>query len=88
VSGVEIKGRVFIAGMNRAASNPEHLKTHLYDGTFTEPGMPLCQYGYDANGDYSIWRNNVSEAGICTLCRRRAEMGGSGVPFKPRKRKS
>lgn len=58
---------------------------HLYEGTFAEPGDPMCARGWNRdNGQtYSIWRNNIGERGICQICLRRAKKGLKGVPPKP-----
>lgn len=62
--------------------NGENMVTHLYDGNFENPGFPMCSRGwqrkwYDSNGkvedyEYSIFRNLISNAGICKNCLRRA----------------
>ena len=59
--------------------------THLYKGSFSEPGFPMCNRGwqrkqYDKNGkiddyEYSIFRNNISNKGICKICLKRANSG-------------
>ena len=66
------KGREYIYGVDRS-ENAEIRKTHLYDGNFSEPGLPLCKYGWNRPnfGSYSIWRNRISERGICKICKKR-----------------
>lgn len=69
----------FVSGMGRL-EHQEFQKTHLYKGTFDQPGMPMCMKGYnDGTGKgYSIFRNIVSAGGICKVCIRRAEEGLRG----------
>ena len=57
-------------------------KTHLYKGDFADPGLPMCKRGWNRDGgeSYSIWRNNIGEAGICAVCLKRAKLGLNGVP--------
>ena len=70
----------YITGQLRDNS-PKALRkvTHLYEGTFGDPGLPMCKRGWNRGDSYSIWRNNVSPAGICKVCLRRAQKGLSGV---------
>lgn len=78
MSGVHINGRHWISGMCRQGRG--HLKkTHLFDGTFSDPGLPMCRWAWNKYGEYSIWRNNVSDKGICEICFRRAKKGLKGV---------
>lgn len=78
----------YIPGMGR---NPgeEKLVTHLYKGHLGDPGLPMCVRGWNrSDGErYSIWRNNVSEAGLCKVCLRRAIAGKGGVESRHRKTK-
>ena len=93
---MEINGKNYITGVFRG-DNGDKMVTHLYQGTFDKPGNPMCSRGwqrvwYDKNGkvedyEYSIFRNNVSELGICKICLRRAEKGLDPIA-KPRDRKS
>lgn len=63
----------------------ENMVTHLYKGDMANPGFPMCSRGwqrkwYDKDGnledyEYSIFRNNVSNAGLCQVCLRRAYAG-------------
>jgi hypothetical protein len=65
-------------------------ETHLYKGTFSAPGLPMCQRGWNRHfgTSYSIWRNNISESGICPVCLDRAQRGLGGVDCHyPRKLK-
>lgn len=76
-----IKGVNYVTGVFRGEGG-ENQVTHLYRGTFEEPGYPMCSRGwhrryYDDNGnlidwEYSIFRNNRSKAGLCKVCERRA----------------
>lgn len=78
---VNINGKDYITGVFRG-DNGENMVTHLYDGNFENPGFPMCSRGwqrkwYDSNGkvedyEYSIFRNLISNAGICKNCLRRA----------------
>lgn len=81
---MEINGQTYISGVFRGDGG-ERMVTHLYKGTFGAPGFPMCSRGwqrkyYDESGklvdwEYSIFRNNWSEAGICKVCERRARLG-------------
>ena len=76
------EGREYITGMNRTYHNEaDACATHLYDGDFSDPGLPLCKWGWnrDEGQSYSIWRGNVSKRGICKICKRRADKGLDGV---------
>lgn len=72
----------YIPGQDRNNS-PQALRkvAHLYKGTFNNPGLPMCKIGWnrDEGTSYSIWRNNISPAGICKVCLRRALKGLDGV---------
>lgn len=69
-----------ITGMDRCTRG-DRLVTHLYDGTFTNPGLPMCKRGWNRGADgYSIFRNNISRRGVCKVCERRAREGRKGVP--------
>ena len=79
-----IKNKEYITGVFRG-DNGENMVTHLYRGDFSNPGFPMCSRGwqrkwYDEKGnledyEYSIFRNNISNAGICSVCLKRAEKG-------------
>lgn len=81
---MEINGIDYVTGVFRG-DNGENMVTHLYKGTFAEPGFPMCSRGwqrkwYDESGkiedyEYSIFRNNVSNVGICMNCIKRAQKG-------------
>lgn len=91
-----IKGKEYISGVFRG-DNGNNLVTHLYSGTFDEPQYPMCSRGwqrkyYDDNGkledwEFSIFRNNWTEKGVCKICERRAELGLSPFekPYKTKK---
>jgi hypothetical protein len=54
---------------------------HLYKGTFSNVGQPMCKRGYEVEGDISIWRGNVGPKGICSVCLRRARAGLDPAPW-------
>lgn len=94
---MNIKGYEYITGVFRGEGGQDKV-THLYAGTFANPGNPMCSRGwqrrwYDESGklidwEYSIFRNNISRKGICQVCLRRAMNGMSPIE-KPRvKRKT
>jgi len=76
-----INGLNYITGVFRG-DNGENKVTHLYQGDMTDSGFPMCSRGwqrkyYDESGnledwEYSIFRNNISKAGICKVCLKRA----------------
>lgn len=76
----------FITGQDR---NEDNAVAHLYSGTFADPGDPFCVRGWNrSDGEgYSIFRNNVGNAGICKVCARRVKEGRPPVPSRPRKTK-
>lgn len=78
----------YIVGMGR---NPgeEKLVSHLYKGNYWNPGLPMCLRGWNRSDGYrySIFRGNVSDAGICKVCLRRAHKGLDGVESRQRKTK-
>lgn len=86
----------YITGMFRG-DNGINMVTHLYLGTFSDPGYPMCSRGwqrkwYDKDGniedyEYSIFRNNVSNAGICQVCMKRAMKGLPPIEKPNSKRK-
>jgi hypothetical protein len=90
-----INGKEYVTGVFRGDGG-SNMVTHLYEGTFSEPGNPMCSRGwqrkwYDENGkledwEYSIFRNNISSAGICQVCMKRAIKGLSSIS-KPKSRK-
>ena len=81
---MNIKDVDYVTGQFRG-DNGENMVTHLYKGDMSNPGFPMCSRGwqrkwYDKDGnledyEYSIFRNNVSNAGICQVCLRRAYSG-------------
>lgn len=68
----------YIPGADRAVSSTR--KTHLYKGTFDNPGLPMCKNGWnrDNGRSYSIWRNNIGPNFLCWTCVNRARAGKSG----------
>lgn len=68
-----------IMGLGR--DHPYPRVAHLYKGTFSDPGLPMCRYGWNRDGgaSYSIWRGNAGRNGICKVCMRRARAGLDGV---------
>ena len=70
----------YIPGMDRS-DRGNYKVTHLYKGTFSDPGLPMCINGWNRckHTDYSIWRNNISDKGICKVCLSRAQQGLDGV---------
>lgn len=71
----------YIAGMDRCGRRD--IVTHLYKGTFSNPGLPMCSRGWNRDGQaYSIFRGNISDAGLCKICLRRALENRPGVRAK------
>lgn len=68
----------YIPGADRASNST--LKTHLYKGTFDNPGLPMCKNGWnrDSGRAYSIWRNNIGPNFLCWTCVKRARAGKGG----------
>lgn len=65
-------------------------ETHLYKGSYANPGLPMCVRGWnrDWGTSYSIFRGCVGKLGVCQVCERRAEKGLPGIDSKyPRKLK-
>ncbi len=64
------------------------LVSHLYKGTFNDPGLPMCVRGWNrSDGErYSIWRGS-SGVGTCQICLRRALKGLNGIESRTRKTK-
>lgn len=62
----------YILGLERTPGAENRFMSHIYQGTFSEPGDPLCPKGWNRdNGEsYSIWRNNLGR-GICGNCMRK-----------------
>jgi hypothetical protein len=93
---MNINCKEYITGVFRG-DNGENMVTHLYDGDFSNPGYPMCSRGwnrkwYDKDGkiedyEYSIFRNNISNVGICKVCLKRAEKGLQSIK-KPKNKKS
>lgn len=69
----------YIAGLGRDYPHPNI--SHLYKGDFADPGLPMCLRGWNRynHTEYSIWRGNIGEGGICKVCLRRALQGKEGV---------
>lgn len=70
----------YITGLGRDVPHPK--LAHLYKGSFEDPGLPMCYYGWNRGDRYSIWRNNIGERGICKICLKRANKGLDGVECK------
>ena len=75
----------YIIGQDR---NEPNAVAHLYKGTFSNPGMPMCVLGGKRVGGegYSVFRN-VQTGPQCMVCLRRATEGRDPVPARPRKTK-
>jgi hypothetical protein len=78
-AAVPAEQREYITGLGRDYPHPK--LAHLYEGPFSDPGLPMCARGWnrDDGTSYSIWRNNVGVNGICKICQRRADKGLAGV---------
>ncbi len=60
----------------------EKMVAHLYKGDFGTPGFPMCGRGWQrkyfnekeelVDWEYSIFRNNIPDVGLCSVCLRRA----------------
>lgn len=71
----------YIEGMFRG-DNGSEIVSHLYYGTFSDPGFPMCSNGWNrkyfnkkgelVDWEYSIFRGNSSPKGCCQICQRRA----------------
>jgi len=63
----EIPG--YIIGLERTPGAENRFMSHIYEGSFDDPGDPLCPKGWnrDNGKGYSIWRNNLGR-GICRNC--------------------
>lgn len=75
-----INGREWLTGVCRQGRGFKK-KTHLFDGDFSDPGLPMCAKAWNKYGEYSIWRNNVSDVGYCKTCVKRATAGLKGMSF-------
>ena len=70
----------YISGMFRG-ENGGRIVSHLYKGDFSKPGFPMCANGWNrkyfnekgelVDWEYSIFRGNISDAGLCKVCWRR-----------------
>ena len=71
----------YISGQSRDHKHDNRV-THLYKGTFGDPGWPMCKRGWNRdNGTaYSIWRNNIGPVGLCSICVRRAIENKEPIP--------
>lgn len=76
----------YISGQDR---NDENVVAHLYKGDFNDVGLPMCVRGWNRSdgSEYSIFRNNVGNAGICKVCMKRTLAGKEGVESRTRKTK-
>jgi hypothetical protein len=68
----------YILGLVREPKARDRFVSHLYKGTFADPGLPMCKLGWNRGDSYSILRNNIGK-GICKVCLRRAQQGKDGV---------
>lgn len=94
---MNINGKEYITGVFRG-DNGENMVTHLYDGDFSNPGYPMCSRGwnrkwYDKDGkiedyEYSIFRNNISNVGICKVCLKELKRGFNQLKSLRTKKKS
>ena len=77
----------FILGLSRRrvwrdrTGEVTYTVSHLYKGSFAKIGRPMCANGYEAAGDISIWRGNMSPKGVCTVCLRRARARLKAAPW-------
>lgn len=57
---------------------------HLYKGSHSDPGLPMCQHGWNRREyGYSIWRGAHNRyVPVCKVCLRRARSGLEGVENK------
>lgn len=59
----------FILGLDRSPNAHKRFVSHIYRGTFSNPGNPMCKRGWNRGKDgYSIWRNNIGLRGVCSIC--------------------
>ena len=72
-----LKSLGYVTGQNRTSE--DNCVTHLYKGTFDDPGLPMCKHGWNRTEGYSIWRGNIGRKGICKTCSKRAGQGLDGV---------
>lgn len=82
---MKIAGREYVSGQDR---NEPAVVAHLYRGTFSNVGDPMCARGWnrmDGRG-YSIFRN-LSDIRICKTCMRRAKAKLPPAPSRDRKTK-
>lgn len=89
VTYVNAAKREYVIGLTRRHPKGglagDYVVAHLFDGTFRDPGRPLCLNGYSRDedgkptGEWSIWRGNMGSKGVCKICERRAEAGLDGV---------
>jgi hypothetical protein len=83
---MEINGKKYVVGQDR---NDDTIVSHLYRGTFAEPGQPMCLRGWNRSGGegYSIFRDAVTNNKVCRICMRRAKEGKEPMPSRKRKTK-
>ena len=64
----------FIIGLDRSPKAAQRFVSHVYRGTFDDPGNPMCSRGWNRDGGngYSIWRNNLGRD-ICKSCLKAVE---------------
>jgi hypothetical protein len=82
---MNINGIEYVIGQDR---NEDKVVAHLYRGTFSDPGEPMCARGWNrGNGSgYSIFRG-VCTGGVCMICLRRASKKLNPIPSRKRKTK-
>lgn len=75
----------YVIGLGRDAPDEQTRRAHLYKGTHTDPGYPMCARGWnrDEGTAYSIWRGQIGAHGICRVCLRRAYEERAPIPPKP-----
>jgi hypothetical protein len=85
--GPKTKVGAYIPGLDR---NDQRLVAHLYacpPARPHDPFAPMCARGWnrsDGKG-FSIFRGNIGDAGVCRVCRRRADAGLPPVRIANRK---
>jgi len=57
----------YIIGLIREENAASRYVSHIYKGTFNDPGDPMCKKGWNRGSYYSIWRNNLGK-NICKVC--------------------
>ncbi len=75
----------YVIGQDR---NDPKAVAHLYKGTFSDPGNPMCARGWNREDgqSYSIFRNSRTGE-LCKICTRRAALDKPAIPPMNRKTK-